>query len=94
MESLKLKRIGGNVFDWPTIANDPELLHSCLKSGAFHSQSSGGTIGSCDDPSSVLQSGENLLALDLFKNPSNVSMIFGLIRALQVRNWCVIRFKL
>ena len=87
MESLKLERIGESVLDWPTIANDSELLHSCLVSGAFHSQSSGGTVGSCDDPSSVLQSSENLITLDLFENPPNVYMIFGLIRALQVRNW-------
>src|ERR1700732_3980757 len=54
--TFQIGRYLGAFLDLLTAANNSQFLHSCLKSGAFHSQASGGTAGSCNDPAGLLQS--------------------------------------
>lgn len=58
-------------------ARDSQPLHVVVQGGAFHSQASGGAVGTGDDAVRLFQCSANVIPLSLFERDSFRRLTFG-----------------
>src|SRR6266496_744722 len=69
---------------WWLRASDAEFAHAVIEGRAIKAEAGGGSVGTTDDPVQFSQYAKNVIAFDGFESCRSVSMIWRLIRMLQL----------